>query len=86
VNVTGSLLIGFLARFGTGAAAMDPQVRAGLLIGFCGAFTTFSTYSYETVQLLADGLWVRAAAYALGSVLLSLVGTLAGIGMAERLL
>lgn len=86
VNVSGSLLIGFLARFGTGTAVVSPEVRAGLLIGFCGAYTTFSTYSYETVQLLQDGAWARAGVYALGSVAVSLAATLAGIGLADRLL
>jgi CrcB protein len=86
VNVSGSLLIGFLARYGTATASFSPDVRAGLLIGFCGAYTTFSTYSWETVTLLQNGAYVRAAAYAVGSVLLSLAATLGGIAFANRLL
>ncbi len=86
VNVSGSLLIGFVARYGTGSATITPDVRAGLLIGFCGAYTTFSTYSYEAVQLLQDGAWARAATYAAGSALLSLAATMAGMALANRLL
>jgi CrcB protein len=86
VNLTGSFLIGFIARFGTGSAVLAPEIRAGLLIGFCGAYTTFSTYSYETIQLLQAGTYARAAAYAFGSVALALVSTLAGIAVANRLL
>lgn len=86
VNVSGSLLIGFLARYGTATASFSPDVRAGLLIGFCGAYTTFSTYSWETVTLLQNGAYLRAAAYAVGSVLLSLAATLGGIAFANRLL
>ena len=86
VNVSGSLLVGFLARYGTESATLSPDVRAGLLIGFCGAYTTFSTYSWETVTLLQNGAYSRAAAYAVGSVLLSLAATLAGIALAGRLL
>lgn len=86
VNVTGSLLIGFLARYGTGSAAIGPDVRAGLMIGFCGAYTTFSTYSYETVQLLQHGAYARASLYAMGSVLVALAATVAGIAAADRLL
>ncbi len=86
VNVSGSLLIGFLARLGTGAAAFSPDVRAALLIGFCGAYTTFSSYSYETVSLLEQGAWARAGAYAVGTVVVSLVATMAGMTAADHLL
>lgn len=86
VNVSGSLVVGFLARFGSGSAALSPEVRTGLLIGFCGAYTTFSTYSYETVRLLQDGAYARATVYAGGTLVVSLAATLAGIGLANRLL
>lgn len=86
VNLTGSFLVGFLARIGTGTTVLAPEVRTGLLIGFCGAYTTFSTYSYETVQLLQAGAYARAAAYGLGSVAVALAATLAGIAVANRLL
>jgi CrcB protein len=48
VNVAGSLAIGFLIRYGTGSALFSPEMRAGLTIGFCGAFTTMSTFAYES--------------------------------------
>jgi CrcB protein len=86
VNVTGSFLIGFITRIGTGSAALSPDVRAGLTVGLCGGYTTFSTYSYETVRLLQDGAWARAGAYAAGSVVVALGATLAGIAAASRLL
>jgi len=86
VNVAGSFVIGLVARLGTGSAVMSPDMRTGLLVGFCGAFTTFSTYSYETVRLLQDGAWLRAGTYAVGSVVVSLAATIAGISAASRLL
>lgn len=86
VNVTGSLVVGFVARFGSGSAALSPEARTGLLIGFCGGYTTFSTYSYETVRLLQDGAYARATAYAVGTVIVSLGATLVGISLANRLL
>ncbi len=86
VNVTGSFLVGFIARFGTGSAVLSPELRTGLLIGLCGGYTTFSTFSYETVRLLQDGEWLRGAAYALGSVAVSLVATVIGMQAAAKVL
>jgi len=86
VNLSGSFLIGLIARYATGTASVTPEMRAGLLIGFCGAYTTFSTYSYETIQMLQSGSYARAAAYAFGSLASALLATLAGIAAADRLL
>ena len=85
INVTGSLVIGFVARYGTGSASLSPELRAGLMVGFCGAYTTFSTYSYDTVLLLQNGAYLRAGMYAVGSVVLSLGATLLGMAAASRL-
>ncbi|HEX6308558.1 MAG TPA: fluoride efflux transporter CrcB [Longimicrobiales bacterium] len=81
VNVTGSLLIGFAVRY-LDAVRVTSDVRALLTIGLLGAFTTFSTYSYETVALLEDGAWGRAGLYTLGSVILGLAAVYLGIGAA----
>lgn len=86
VNVSGSLLIGFVFRWGSDAGHLPPALRAGLMVGFCGAYTTFSAYSLETVRLVQDGALGRAAVYALGSVVLSVAGTFAGIAVADRIL
>ena len=55
VNITGCLLIGLLAGFSENRSMLSPEVRGLLLIGVLGGFTTFSTFGYETVQLLRDG-------------------------------
>jgi fluoride exporter len=86
INVLGSLLLGFLVRYATGSAIVTPEVRASLTIGFCGAFTTMSTFSYETMTLLADGQYWRTGLYAGGTVLGCLAATVAGTAMANRLL
>jgi fluoride exporter len=82
VNVAGSLLIAFLVRFLEGIAA-PPEWRGLLAIGFCGAFTTFSTFGYESVQLLEGGQWNRLVVYVMSSVLLSLLAVLFGFRLAQ---
>jgi CrcB protein len=79
VNVTGSLLLGVI----TGLAlyhGLGDVPRAAIATGFCGAYTTFSTFSYETVQLIETGEHGRAVANALGSVAAGLLA--AGLGLA----
>ncbi|MEA3245082.1 MAG: fluoride efflux transporter CrcB [Gemmatimonadota bacterium] len=83
VNVAGCLLIGFLMRYFAEAAAASPSVRALVTAGFCGGFTTFSTFSYETIALLDQGDWRRALWYAGLSVGVSLLATVAGIALAR---
>jgi CrcB protein len=82
VNASGSLLLGFLYAFLVGTEA-SPQLRAFAAIGVCGGYTTFSTFSYESVQLLQHGEWGRAAVYMAGSVALSLAGVILGIWLAQ---
>lgn len=83
VNVVGCLLIGFLMRYFADVAAAPPSVRALVTAGFCGGFTTFSTFSYETIALLDQGDWRRALLYAGLSVGVSLLATVAGIALAR---
>jgi CrcB protein len=83
VNVTGSFLLGLFLRYGLETHSLTPEMRAFLTVGFCGGYTTFSTFSYETVALLEDGQWSRAGLYAAASLALSLAATLLGL-MAAR--
>jgi len=84
INVTGSFLFGLLFASLTDPAA-SPAVRAALTTGFCGGYTTFSTFSYETVALLERGLGARAALYVGASVVLSVFAAIAGIALARAL-
>ena len=81
INLAGSILLGFLLR---SFPAWDtaPDVRALLTVGFCGSFTTFSTFAYETVVLAQGGAYGLAAAYALGSLVLGVAGVLLGMALA----
>jgi CrcB protein len=79
VNVSGSFLLGLLLRYALGTQAISPEVRALLTTGFCGGYTTFSTFTYDTMLLLEDGQTSRAGLYVLLSVVLSLAGAWLGI-------
>ena len=81
VNVVGSFLLGFLFVWLQERAPSNLS-RELLLIGFLGSFTTFSTFSYETVAMARAGELFRAGAYAAGSVALGIAGVLAGAGLA----
>lgn len=71
INVSGSFLLGAILRYAVDTPSLSLEVRALLTVGFCGGYTTFSTFSYETVALLKDGEWTRAGLYVAASVLLS---------------
>ncbi len=86
INIAGSFLLGFIVRIATGSTIVSPELRGGLTIGFCGAFTTMSTFSYETVALLTDGEYWRAGLYGGGTVFGCLLATVAGLALANRLL
>ena len=86
INVTGSFLLGLILRYGVETATLTPEVRAFLTIGFCGGYTTFSTFSYETVALAEDGQWTRAALYVALSVGLSVLATFLGFATARELM
>ena len=79
VNISGSFLLGVLLRYALGTQGITPEVRALLTTGFCGGYTTFSTFTYDTLLLLEDGQTSRAGLYVLLSVALSLAGAWLGI-------
>jgi CrcB protein len=84
INVSGSLLLGLI----TGAALYHsfpntPKVWLGT--GFCGAFTTFSTFSFETVRLLEEGAMTDAFGNALGSLIVGTLAAAAGLAIAAAL-
>lgn len=86
INVSGSLLLGFIQRYALETAAVTPEVRAMLTIGLCGGYTTFSTFSLETVRLLEEGDLRRAGLYVGLSVILSVGAAILGISAARELL
>ena len=82
INVSGCFALGFLMALFAGRWVPDPDVRAALTVGFLGAFTTFSTFAYETVSLRDVGSTATAAVYVVASVALGVaaawLGSVAG--------
>lgn len=68
INITGSFLIGLLMTLMAERFIENPQWRLFLVVGFLGAYTTFSTFEYETGALLKDGEWLYASVNVIGSV------------------
>lgn len=79
VNVTGSFLMGFLYMLLTSRMEVALPWRAFFLVGLLGAFTTFSTFSMDTLQLLEKGLWIKAVLNVLSNVIVCLAAAWAGV-------
>lgn len=86
INITGSFVLGFLVRYALATPAITPELRALLTTGFCGGYTTFSTYSFETATLIEEAQYQRAALYVSLSVIIALLGTFAGFVAARELI
>ncbi len=83
VNLVGCLFLGGVGQFGLDHLSIPPDWRVAVTVGFFGAFTTFSTFSWETVHLFEDGDWIRACVYVSISVLGGLVLLRTGMRLAK---
>ncbi len=82
INFVGSVAIGAIVE----VAALPREAVLFLKVGLCGGFTTFSTFSLETLELMESGQWIAAGGYALASVALCVAGVLAGKVLARTLM
>ncbi len=85
INITGSFLIGVILVAVSSRITLSEHWRLLLVTGLLGGFTTFSSYSYESYQLIMQGNWGAAAMNALGSVILGLCAVVAGAAMVRIL-
>ncbi|MEK7833422.1 MAG: fluoride efflux transporter CrcB [Acidobacteriota bacterium] len=83
INITGSLAIGFLAELFDARMPVSPELRAMLLVGVLGGYTTFSSFSLETLNLIRDNKPGAALIYSAGSVVLGLLATWTGVQLAR---
>ena len=84
INVTGSFLIGFLLTLFTDRFALSENLRLAVIVGFLGAFTTFSTFEMEIFELGRERYFITAFLYFFLSVLAGFIGVLAGVWLARR--
>jgi CrcB protein len=79
VNVIGSFLIGFVMQVGLNTDIIPQSLRTVITVGFLGAFTTFSTFSFETLNYIQDGVWGMALLNIAVNVIVCLLAVFAGI-------
>jgi len=85
INLTACVILGFVLTYLGRRAEVDASWRFLIPVGFIGAYSTFSTYEWETLSTLRSGAFLLAALYALGSLLLGLIAVWAGTLLAKVL-
>jgi fluoride exporter len=85
INIVGSFIVGFFVIWTTERALVDPRWRLLVVIGFCGSFTTFSSYVFETMAYFEQGQWGLMLANIFSNNILCLGGALAGMAVARVL-
>lgn len=85
INVAGSVIVGFFMIWATERVLIDPRWRLLVVVGFCGAFTTFSSYAFETMAYFEQGQWHLMISNILTNNTLCLIGALGGMALARVL-
>lgn len=85
INVLGSFIVGLFVTWTTERVLVDPRWRLLVVVGFCGSFTTFSSYAYESMTFFEQGQWGLMLANIFSNNLVCLGGALAGIALARAL-
>ena len=85
INASGSFLVGFFIAWTSERVLVDPRWRLLVVVGFCGGFTTFSSYAYETIVYFQQGQWLLLGTNIVANNLLSMLAVLTGIALARVL-
>jgi CrcB protein len=85
INVLGSFVLGFFLVWTSERVLVDPRWRLLIAVGFCGGYTTFSSYAYETMAFFEQGQWTLMTANFLANNLLACAAVLAGMAVARVL-
>lgn len=85
INVIGSFIVGFFVIWTTERVLVDPRWRLLVVVGFCGSFTTFSGYAFETMSYFEQGQWGLMLTNIFSNNLLCLGGALAGMAVARAI-
>lgn len=85
INVTGSFILGFFLTLVTERVSVSPHLRLAVAVGFVGAYTTFSTFEYETAILLRERAYLTVFLYVISSFAVGLGAVLGGIAVARKL-
>jgi CrcB protein len=85
INITGSMLLGFFLIWTEERVLVDPRWRWLLAVGFCGSYTTFSSYAFESFAFMEQGQWVAMGANVVANNLLCLGSVVAGAALARWL-
>ena len=83
INVSGSFVVGFFMIWSSERVLLDPRWRLLVVVGFCGAFTTFSSFAFETMAYFQQGQWTMMLANFISNNLLCLGAALAGMAVAR---
>ena len=85
INISGSLIVGFFVIWTTERVFIDPRWRLLVIVGFCGSFTTFSSYAYESMAYFEQGQWLLMWSNILTNNVLCLLAVVAGMALARLL-
>lgn len=85
VNISGSFAVGLLFALVIERAALPAEVRGPLMIGFIGAYTTFSTLALESWRMIEDGAWLYASANLIGSIVIGVIAVIGGVALGRAI-
>jgi CrcB protein len=86
INITGAFAIGVIHVIGIERVSLSPEIRIGIMVGFLGGYTTFSSYCLESVRLIEDAEFMKAALYFVASPILGFLAASGGITLTRILL